>query len=302
MHLMMAYRNFIEDKKLYGLSERTIDDYAKFLKTFIDFIGEKRSVESVSDSDIKGYIASLYSRKLAKATIATYTRHVKVFLNWASDDYELCCHINKIPMPKVPKRNVYIYSPDDIKVIFDTIESSPEWIAMRNRLAVALMLDSGLRRNEVCNVRTDNLNIAEGFLTVIGKGDKQRTVPLGKLSRMLIERYREQCPFDTSGFLLVGRRGERFTNNALKLFVSKLSERLPFPFSCHKLRHNFATNYCLDMYEEHGRMDAYSLQIMLGHSDLQTTMRYIHHAQEIVASKASLSHMDKVAWEWMSEG
>lgn len=295
MLLSEAYENFIEDKKLYGLAERTIEDYAEFLKPFVAFIGEDTPAEVISNADIKRYIATFHSRDLAKATIATYTRHIKVFLNWLSDETETSYNVRKLPMPRVPKKNVYLYTPEDIKLIFDTIDAKPEWIAFRNCAAIALMLDSGLRRNEVCTIKTSRLNVLERLLTVTGKGSKDRTVPLGKLSLGFIERYRRACPWDTSETLFVDRHGDPLTNNGLKLMVQRLSEKLPFAFSCHKLRHNFATNYCVDMYEKYGHMDAYSLQIMLGHADLQTTMVYIHHAKQIVASKASLSHIDKIS-------
>ena len=64
------------------------------------------------------------------------------------------------------------YTDDEIQLIFSSIEAKPEWIALRNRSAVALMLDSGLRRNEVCTIEIDKLDMETGLLTVIGKGEK----------------------------------------------------------------------------------------------------------------------------------
>lgn len=294
MTLEHGYENFIRDKMLRDLSDRTIEAYRDIIEPFIAYVGGSMEAEKLTTENIKDYIAHLQKRKLAKASLATYIRHIKVFLNWLSEETSVSFQVHKIPMPRVPKKNVHVYSTDEVREIFATIHATPEWIALRNRAAIALMLDSGLRRHEVCTAETAKLDTEAGLLTIIGKGEKERTVPIGRLSRRFISEYRSACPYDTSKTLLVGRYGEPFTDNALKQLVAKLAAKLPFEFSCHKLRHNFATNFCLDMYEEKGHMDAYSLQIILGHAEIQTTMRYIHHAQQIVASRAHISHMDKL--------
>jgi site-specific recombinase XerD len=84
------------------------------------------------------------------------------------------------------------------------------------------------------------------------------------------------------------------TANTVRLMVSKLSKQLPFTFSSHKLRHNSAINYCLDQYEKYGTIDIYKLMALLGHEDIKTTRRYLHLANQIIASKSNISHMDKV--------
>ena len=84
------------------------------------------------------------------------------------------------------------------------------------------------------------------------------------------------------------------TNNAVKIFVNKLSKEVGFELSSHKLRHNFATNYCIDQYEEVGQVDIYRLMILMGHEDIETTRRYLHHANEIIGARSCISHLDKV--------
>ncbi len=293
MTIKEAFDNFIQDKQLYGLSQRTMEAYHDFITPFVMFAGVSCAMENLTNKTIKDYIATLYARKLSKATIATYTRHIKVFLAWYQTDNVTAYNVKTIPMPRVPKKNVHQYTDDEIQLIFNSIEAKPDWIALRNRSAIALMLDSGLRRNEVCTADINKLDMKAGLLTVVGKGEKERTVHVGQLSIQFIKAYITACPFRIINNLFVDKLGKPMSNNALKLMVAKLSNKLPFEFSCHKLRHNFATNYCLDMYEEKGHMDAYSLQILLGHSEIETTMRYIHHATQITASRAAISHLDK---------
>ena len=83
----------------------------------------------------------------------------------------------------------------------------------------------------------------------------------------------------------------------VKNFMWNLAQKLPFEFSSHKLRHNFATNYCIDQYEKHGFVDIYKLMILTGHEDVKTTNRYLHIANQIIVSRESVSHIDKIFQE-----
>ena len=84
---------------------------------------------------------------------------------------------------------------------------------------------------------------------------------------------------------------------AIKFLMQKISNDLDFTFSSHKLRHNFATNYCLDEYEKRGVVDIYKLMVLLGHEDIKTTRRYLYLANQIIASNSNVSHLDKIFLE-----
>lgn len=297
MDLMEGFENFIISRRLKGLSNRTLQDYSEFVKPFIRYAGERVQISEITQKCIDEYLLTLWDRRLAKATIATYTRHIKVFLSWLSEETEVKYRTDKIILPKTPKKQVHLYTPNEIIQIFAAVENDVKWIELRNKACIALMLDSGLRRNEVCTAMKANYNAAEHTLIVCGKGEKTRIVPVGKASEHFISAYLEACPFKESGVIFVDKLGKQMTGNALKLLISKVSRKLPFEFSCHKLRHNFATNYCIDMYEAKGHMDSYSLQILMGHSSIETTMGYIHHATGIVAARANISHLDLVLKE-----
>ncbi len=292
MTIREALDTFIDDRTLYGLSPRTIEAYSDFIGRFVKFIGEATLVEDIQLYMIRAYIASLRDRSLSNATIATYIRHIKVFLHWVSEELEITYNLSRIRTPRVPKKNVHLYTEDEILKIFELATAETEWMTLRNKAALALMLDSGLRRNEVCNIETDRMDLELHLLDIDGKGSKSRVVPIGNTSAELIRQYLSCCPFDTSRYLFVNRYGKRFTNNAMKLMVNKLAKQLPFQLSCHRLRHNFATNYCIDMYDEKGAMDAYALQTLLGHSEFETTKRYLHQATQVIASNSSISHLD----------
>jgi len=171
----------------------------------------------------------------------------------------------------------------------------------RNRCIIALMLDSGLRLNEVCAISLSDYDFRQNLLIVHGKGSKERLVPVGQFTRYYMKKYLAALPGYISSqkpsALFVNRDGTRITRNTVKLLVQKLSNRLPFEFSSHKLRHNFATNYCIDEYTRHGQVDIYKLMILLGHEDIKTTRRYLHLANQIIVSKSNVSHLDRVFTE-----
>lgn len=282
---------FLLAKRLAGLSGKSIEDYAQLIKPFINFVGAGVSI--VTQEHIKDYLLTLVEKDISKATLSTYIRNLKVFLKWMSDNYTVQYDYRFVKVPKNPKKRVKIYSDEEISIIFDTIGAEDDWLVTRNKAIVALMYDSGLRRAEVCNLKMKNVSFSQMRLTVQGKGDKERVVPLGGYTMQYLKSYMNKCPYD-SKFVFVGRFGDPLTDNAVKQFINKLAHELPFELSCHKLRHNFATNYCLDQYERYGQVDIFRLMILMGHEDIETTKRYLHLAYEIIAARDSVSHLDKI--------
>lgn len=237
------------------------------------------------------------SKPVSKTTVSTYIRHLKVFLTWCSTIYPNDKFDYKvIKVPKVPKKHVDIYSDFHIREMFTSIDSSIPWLVSRNCSIIALMLDSGLRQAEITRVLYKDINYTRKLINIHGKGDKDRLVPLGNISLSYIKDYITLCPYDfkNSDFLFFTLNLDSITTNTVKLMVSKLSKKLSFEFSSHKLRHNFATNYCLNQYEKYGHIDIYQLMYLMGHNDVKVTSRYVHFAYEIIAVKNSISHIDNV--------
>ena len=164
---------------------------------------------------------------------------------------------------------------------------------MRNRAIIALMLGSGLRQNEVTTLQWKNIYISQNYAIVRGKGNKERCVPLGSIVSRFLEEYRRICPYENT-FVFIGRRGVPITNNTIKKMVQKLKNMSGIDISSHGMRHNFATNYCIDSLETSGQCDAYTLQSLMGHENVKTTEKYMHYAKSMIASKNSRSHLDMV--------
>lgn len=293
MILSAAYNNFIFAKRLQGCSEKTLECYAQVVHPLVQFLGTDTDLSDLTREKYNEYISLLVSRKYSRSTLASYVRQLKVFLRWLESEYDLDLETSKLKVPRTYKKVVHIYSDSEIKTIFDTISAENDWLTARNRAMVALMLDSGLRQQEVCTLQSADILWKRCTLNVTGKGNKERVVPFGNLSKHFMMEYRQLCPY-SKDYFFVGRRGDVVTADSVKHFIYKLSQQLPFEFSSHRLRHNFATNYCLNQYEKYGQVDLYRLMILMGHEDIETTRLYLHHANQIIASVTAISHLDKV--------
>ncbi len=288
-----AFHKFIRSRKLKGCTQRTLEDYRSFAGQFVKYIGGDINIFIIDQEDLEEYIEYQVDREVARNTLATYIRHFKVFIRWMCENYQVNFTYKSIKVPKEEKKVIRIYSDVEIRQIFESIVYTDKWIELRNKSIISLMLDSGIRQGEVCNLLDENIFCEARRMVVHGKGNKDRTVPLGNFSIKFYKEYRKLCPYkDNMAF--VTRSGEPINNNSIKLMVTKLGKKLPFKISSHKLRHNFATNYCLDMYYKNGSIDIYRLMTILGHEDISTTRRYLHIANEIIATSQCLSHLDQV--------
>lgn len=288
-----TFDNFILSRQMSDLSEKTIQDYCQFVMPFVVSVSPSRDFDTLEQSHINAYIQTLLKKPISKATRATYIRHVKIYLRWCEGVYGSRYQAKLIKIPKSPKKSVKIYSDSDVREIFGSIHAETPWLTYRNKCIVALMYDSGLRQSEVCSLRLNKISFSDNRMIVHGKGDKERTVPLGKLTQHFMNLYMDACPYELDT-LFVTRRGAPLTCNSVKLFMSKLADKLPFELSSHKLRHNFATNYCIDQYDKYGQVDIYRLMYLMGHEEIETTQRYLHFAMEIIAARGSISHLDNI--------
>lgn len=295
MTILEAYEKFIFTKKLNGLSGETIKDYHFFLKRFISYVGSSLELSDISEELVNGYILSLHSSSLSRASVSTYIRNLRIFLCYANTLCPLPFSPDTIKVPKSPKKKAYIYSDDDIVRIFCSIQSSVPWIAARNRAIIALMLDSGIRQGEVCSLLSQDVSFSDRRIKVHGKGDKERFAALGGLSVRYLRQYFDLCPYTPHEYVFLSDDGTPLSGNAVRLFVFRLGRSLPFPLTSHMLRHNFATNYCLDKVEDGQQIDAYTLKTLMGHESITTTEGYIHCALELLAVKSSVSHLDRVS-------
>ena len=294
MTVQEAFDKFIRSRLREGCSEKTIESYNNLTYPLRSYLGPIFEMENLRQGMIDDFIDSLYNRKnLSRGTLASYIRNARIFLRWCQQGRSLLYDASLIHVPKRPKKILRLYSPEDIQLIFDTVEASPEWLVARNKAMIALMLDSGLRQSEVAGLTMENIDFERKRLKVTGKGAKDRYVPLGRFSAAMLKKYLSVRPYDLP-VVFLAVHGHPISCGAIKSMTGDMQKRLPFEFSSHKLRHNFATNYLVDQYYQYGHMDVYQLMSIMGHEDISTTKRYLHEAQSIVAASSSISHLDKL--------
>lgn len=294
MTIGKALEAFLFEKELGGLAPGSVKNYRVTISLFLTDIGFDLPLEQVSYDIVTNYILELYKRPISRATTSSYVRNIRIFLRWVYTEYDLSFNPIKIKVPKSPKKNVHIYSDNEISRIFSLIHTSEPWITARNRAIVALMLDSGLRQCEVCGLLVNEVDRQRRLMKVTGKGAEDRMVSLGRMAIQFVDDYLGKCPFKDSQYVFVDRHGNNLSGNAIRLFVYRLERQLNFKFSSHKLRHNFATNYCIDHMQKTGQTCVYDLSILMGHESIETTKKYEHFAHEIIAAENSISHLDNV--------
>ena len=279
MYLSEAIDEFLLEQRVRGNSAATLSYYSSVLGYFRDFVGEV-FVADITLVDCRQYYLYLSDELDNTVSIQTYIRGLRSFLNWCYSseyiDVDIC---DKFKLPKATRKVIDVLTDSEISRLFD-VNSGGDWLSARNRLIIALMLDSGLRLHEVVTLSRTHVHADDGYLIVIqGKGDKQRAVPIGSVTRRFLAEYLNLLPLDPRhDSLLLKISDVRYgldpiTDNTIKQLFRKLKDRTGirrlYP---HLLRHTFATRYL----ENGGNI--YSLQQILGHSSLEMVKRYLHLA------------------------
>lgn len=282
--------DFLIEQQVRGNSPKTQKHYFRCLGLFERFQSPKNpDISAVSVSDCKAYYIHLSNRNVSSVTVQTYIRALRAFLSWCYLEGYISENIpKKFRLPKAQKKKIDILTDSEVEQLFRCL-SGRDFISIRNYCIVALMIDSGLRLNEVVTIRRDKIHIAEGYAIVNGKGNKERFVPLGLNSKRALLRYCAIVPNrEKETPLFVKDTLIPIKESTIKQLFRKLKSRSGIPrLHPHLLRHTFATRYI-----ERGG-DIYSLQSILGHTSLEMVKKYVHLIpSKTVVNFAVLSPLD----------
>ena len=280
MTFSSAIDDFLLDQRVRGNSQATIDYYSFALGLFSQFVGEDRELSDLSVLLCKQYYLHLVEDKSVNSvSIQSYIRGLRSFLRWLYNEEFIDINIcEKFKLPKATRKVIDVLSDEEIGKLLAAL-SGNEWLTVRNRLIVALMLDSGLRLNEVVTLQASHVHLNERYLIVTGKGDKQRTVPFGEFTADTLRQYllvtkdigpRSNLIIKVSETLC---GFEPITQATIKNMFRRLKARSGISrLYPHLLRHTFATRYL----ENGGNI--YTLQEILGHTSLEMVKKYLHLA------------------------
>ncbi|AKV98738.1 MULTISPECIES: tyrosine recombinase XerC [Marinobacter] len=271
-------------------SPRTCDSYQRDLLRLADWLGRSGFVawQRVTNHDLRRYVATLSREGLSGRSIARHlsaTRRFYQFLlreKLASDNPAL-----DIRAPKSGRRLPRVADVDQLNHLLDGQPDDP--LEVRDLCMFELMYSSGLRLAELASLDLDTVDLRSGEVRVMGKGDKERLLPVGRKAISAIQAwlpYRAALANDGEAALFVSQRGERLSHRSIQARLSRwgISRGADQKLHPHLLRHSFASH----MLESSG--DLRAVQELLGHADIATTQVYTHLDFQHLARVYDQSH------------
>ncbi len=279
-----AFLNYLKVEK--GLSTNTIAAYRLDLAKFTAFAAKQSlKLEQIRRDNIVDFLASLYRQKLDSRSVARHLVTLRNLFRFAVRDGILAADpALNLESPKFRKTLPHFLSVREVDRLLNMPDTSTP-LGLRDKALLELLYSTGLRVSELCHLRVADLEMKMGCLRCIGKGDKERLVPVGRKALAAVEQYllesrpqllRARRQGEAVPFLLVNRLGGKLSRAGVWKILAGYGNRagLRGRLTPHKLRHSFATHLL-----ERGA-DLRSVQLMLGHADISTTQIYTHVVEE----------------------
>ncbi|MEW8688185.1 MAG: site-specific tyrosine recombinase XerD [Candidatus Thiodiazotropha sp.] len=266
-----------------GLSRNTLSAYQSDLAKVADWLRNNRGygLLEAKRADLQSYLAELVKRGRKPRSTARLLSCIRQFYQhglregWLSSDPSL-----RIASPKLGRPLPKSLSESEVEALLEAPDLD-DAEGMRDRTMLEVLYASGLRVSELVDLRPEQVNLTQGVMRIVGKGGKERLVPMGDEAQGWVERFYSSGRLELLGgrvcsHLFPTRRGQGMTRQAFWYRIKKHAARAGInqTISPHTLRHAFATHLL-----NHGA-DLRVVQLLLGHSDLSTTQIYTHVARE----------------------
>ena len=255
-----------------AMSPNTVTSYISDLKKFLDFYGG--NVEDVVPEDIEKYL--LERGDLSERSQARLISALRSFFCWiVQEGYIKDNPCDKVDSPKLGRYLPSVLSEDEISAIMASVDTG-SWQGKRDKAILEVLYGCGLRVSEAVALKISNIYMKEGFIRVIGKGNKERLVPIGEAGREALDIYLDHRPIPadrkSDNVVFLNRFGRSLSRVSMFNMVKKqaLIAGITKEISPHTFRHSFATHLI-----ENGA-DLRGVQEMLGHENITTTEIYTH--------------------------
>ena len=291
----MNWQKALDNFRMYlkierGLSENSIKNYSLDISSFMDFLYTQKINETplnCKQETVKKYIYET-AKTLSEHTQARRISGLRSFFDYLIfEKYRSTNPTDLIETPKLGKRLPDVLSVSEIELIVKNLDlSHPQ--GHRNRAIIETLYGSGLRVSEIVNLNLSNLFLKESLIQVTGKGNKQRLVPMGSVSKKYLKIYIKQIrgfqKIDNNyqDLVFLNRNGKRLTRQMIFTLIRSLASKAKIDkkIGPHTFRHSFATHLL-----ENGA-DLRTIQLLLGHESITTTEIYTHldthHLKQII--------------------
>ncbi len=277
-NILKNYTNFLKIEKRY--SANTVEAYRRDISRFLQFAGEG-PVEAFDSTQIRSYLLKCLEEGRNSRSTARYLSSLKSFFNFlCAEDYLKDNPAKILESPKLWRKLPNVISLDEVEALLACPD--PKTLnGIRDKAMLEVLYATGLRVSELVSLKVSDVDLQVGFLRSLGKGSKERVVPLGAVAQEAVQDYldvarRSLLNGKTAHELFITRLGRKMTRQCFwkTLKTYALKANLKSSVSPHTLRHAFATHLL-----ERGA-DLRSVQEMLGHSDISTTQIYTHILQD----------------------
>ena len=294
----MSWENSIKEFKYYlkverSLADNSVNAYIRDISKLADF-GSKIKVNelNISVNEIREFIADLNSKKISARSQARIISGIKAFFKYLIiEDYITNDPTMLIENPKIGLKLPEVLSVDEIELIISSIDLSNKQ-GERNRAILETLYSCGLRVTELINLKISNINFKEGYIKVIGKGDKERLTPIGSNALKYISIYvnevriHQKISKNHEDFVFLNNRGSKLSRVMIFTLIKKIVYKVGIKknVSPHTFRHSFATHLI------EGGADLRAVQEMLGHESITTTEIYTHLDRDYLRSNIMQFH------------
>lgn len=270
-----------------GVGKITLANYKTDLALFFREFTDKTDTSDLRVSDLKDYMTIQAEAGLAASTILRRLSSTRNFYVFLANEKIIDIAIPKVEGPKMPKKLPVVMSVEEVEALLEAPDMSKD-TGIRDRAMLEVMYSSGLRVSELINLQLNQIDSVNGIITLIGKGNKQRSIPIGEFALEYLNKYIKEVRYKNkrakNKYVFLNRNGEPLSRQYFFMQIKKyaLEADIDKEISPHTLRHCFATHLL-----ENGA-ELRMVQEMLGHSNIATTQIYTH-----VSSKRVMSAYDR---------
>ena len=288
--LMDRYLNYLSVER--GLSANTLEAYSRDLNRFFSFL--ERSGSDPLSAEPKEILTFLMEQGKKGLKVRSYTRSLvalRSFYRFLQEEGTIeSSPTSKVDIPRFWNRLPEVLNLEEVEKLLNLPDTGTT-LGIRDKTMIEVLYATGLRVSELVSLRLDDINYQVGYLTTVGKGSKERVIPLGESAFDWIKRYIETSRAAilkgrSSPFLFLNYAARKMTRQGFWKIIKgyALKGEIEKKITPHILRHSFATHLL-----ERGA-DLRSLQVMLGHADISTTQIYTHVNSERLKTIHKLYH------------